>query len=97
MTNEQQKKINELENTTMDNIDKNEYSKAILGSIRDAFDGVIKCSKNKGEEGLTLYELDRVANRTENLLDLLNVFLLDSTELNDRIIQQINKLKLEEK
>lgn len=90
-------KLNELENTTMDNIDKNEYSKAILGSIRDTFDEVVKYSKIKGEEGLTLYELDRVANRTENLLDLLNVFLLDSTELNDRIIQQINKLKLEEK
>lgn len=93
MTNEQLNKLNELENTTMDTIDKNEYSKAILGSIRDTFDGVIQCSKGEDRGVITLYELDRVSNRTENLLNLLQIFLQDSSELCDQTIKQIMELK----
>lgn len=86
-----------LENHAEENVDKNEYSKAILGSIRDTFDDVVRYSKVKGSENLALYELERVADRTENLFNLLNVFLLDSTELNEQVIKQINKLKREAK
>lgn len=87
--------LKNLEKNAEENIDKNEFSKAILGSIRDTFDEVVKYSKVKGSEELALYELERVSNRTEILLNLLNDFLLDSTELNYQTVKQIMELKRE--
>lgn len=81
-----------VENTSV----KNEYSQAILESIRDTWGDVVKYSDSKDEEYLALYEIRRVAARTEILLNLLGDLLQDSNELNQKISAELMELKKSE-
>ena len=90
-------KLKALQSKVEDNIVKNEHSKAILESICDTFDDVVKHSNTEGEEHLVVYEFGRIATRTEILFNLLQDFLIDSSKLNDQTIEQIMELKREEK
>lgn len=86
-------KLNEVQDKIENASVKNEYSQAILESIHDIWDDIVKYSNSKEEEYLALYEVRRVAARTENLLNLLGDLLLDSSELNQKISTQLGQLK----
>ncbi|MGX7395436.1 hypothetical protein [Carnobacterium mobile] len=85
--------INKSENIST----KNEYSKAVLMSIHSIFDGIIDCTNEKEDKkDWTFYEVERVAERTEILLNLLSDLLKDSSSFNDELAIQLMLLKDEE-
>ncbi|MCI3028547.1 hypothetical protein LMF32_05460 [Desemzia sp. C1] len=94
MTNEQ---INELQEKMERIGTKNGYSRALLLSIYQNFDGIVESANQKGDKEMwTRYEVERVAERTESLFNLLFELISDSTKLNDEVITQLLELKTEE-
>lgn len=82
--------VNKLENIST----KNEYSKAVLSSIHDIFDEIVKCTNQKENKlEFTFYEVERVSERTEILFNLLSDLLSDSNKLNEETTIQLMLLK----
>lgn len=77
-----------LENSSVDN----EYSRAILSSIADVWDG-IKETEGPEKEKMTYLEVQRVAARTEIMFCLIDGLLEKSIKESEDAIKQIVQLK----
>ena len=90
--------LSELKEITEKNSVKLEQSEAILDSVRDSFDEVAAATNSKeNKEYYTFHEFDRVQKRTEVLLNLLDDFLSESSELNKKILKELMMMKDTEK
>lgn len=83
-------KLYELQLKTEEIGNKNEYSKAVMESIKeDLLDLVDLSNKKEVSKEITFYELQRVAKRTEIIFNLLGELMSESDDLNTKITSEL--------
>lgn len=93
MTNEQLKKLNELERKMEENIVQSENSLALAESMHDTFDDVMSYVNSDKDKSLALYEIDRVSKRTEVFFNMLRSLLQEATEKNNELVTELSKIR----
>lgn len=86
--------LSNLQDKAERNSIKNEYSKAVLSSIQEIFNGIAECANDKnGKQSWTVFEVKRVEKRTESLFNLLFELMSESNNTNEEMITQLAELR----
>lgn len=85
--------LNQLQEKMEDNIMNNENSKAIIESMQDTFENIIKYATDESNKELISYELQRVEARTISFFSMLNSTLQKSNQINSEAIETLNNIK----
>ena len=85
--------LSQLQEKMEDNIMNNENSKAIIESMQDTFENIIKYATDESNKELISYELQRVEARTKSFFGMLNSTLQNSNQINSEAIETLNDIK----